>query len=380
MTGKTTGPESPAQRFGQIADRLESKAEWARKRAANHAAGDAGESRLGAAVASLVANGWLALHNRARPHGGNIDHILVGPSGVYVLDSKAWTGPITISGGVLRTNGRNQSRALAAVADQASEVRDTITRAGHPAEVACGLVFTGTDPGPATAERVDGVTVCGLGSLVDSILSRGATFTAEEIHSLTRSIAETFPPYGLAPAAAAETVLAGHQTASEPSSGFLTCAKWLYVEPWSKAGRRRLYLTDSNGEELGWKNLADGTITLTYERGQRLSRAVLVAASGQGLNLPKENVPKVPVDLPGGSFVSALTRTYMTLHIGRRWRRRQLDRMYCTAADPTDGVYDLGWVDLVTGELHPSHVTLPKHWSPAEQRLRWMLDRRPVTG
>jgi hypothetical protein len=164
-----------------------------------------------------------------------------------------------------------------------------------------------------------------------------------------------------------------------PSDGFLKCTKWLYLEPWSKAGRRRVYLTDSTGEELGWKNLADGAITLTYERGQRLSRAVLGAASARGLNLPMEKVPKVPVELPGGSFVSALTRTYMTIHIGRRWRRRQLDRMYCTAADPTNGVFDLGWVDLATGEVHPSHVTLPKHWSPAEQRLRWMRDRRPVT-
>jgi hypothetical protein len=156
------------------------------------------------------------------------------------------------------------------------------------------------------------------------------------------------------------------------------CTKWVYLEPWQKAGRHRLYLFDHGGHQLGWKNLSDGRIVLTYERDQRLTRAVLAAASPYGLDLPKETVPRVPVQVPGGSFVSALTRTYTTIHIGRHWNKGQFDRMYCTAADPIEGVHDLGWVDLLTGARHPTHEVLPDDWAPADQRLRWLLERRPT--
>jgi hypothetical protein len=180
--------------------------------------------------------------------------------------------------------------------------------------------------------------------------------------------------------AARPTVPEPRATPPEQSSPGVKCTKWVYLEPWQKAGRHRLYLFDGGGHQLGWKNLSDGRIALTFERDQRLSRAVLAAATLYGLDLPKDKVPKVPVQVPGGSFVSALTRTYTTIHIGRHWQKGAFDRMYCTAADPIDGVHDLGWVDLLTGRLHPTHEVLPDDWAPAEQRLRWILERRPTTG
>ena len=118
--------DPPAQRFARVADRLEGKASWARQRARNHAAGDVGELRVREAVVPLVETGWAALHNRARRHGGNIDHVLVGPSGVYVLDSKRWTGPVTFDGPVVRSKGHNCRADLQAVAEQAAEVGEVL--------------------------------------------------------------------------------------------------------------------------------------------------------------------------------------------------------------------------------------------------------------
>ena len=164
-----------------------------------------------------------------------------------------------------------------------------------------------------------------------------------------------------------------------PSNAFLRCSHWLYLEDWKKTGRRRIYLKDSEGSDLGWKNLTDGTIAVTSEGQEKLTRAILSGASASGLNLPREVVPRLPVDMRAGSLVSAVMRVYKTVHIARHWRKGAADRLYCTAADPTDGVYDLGYVDLVKGSVHPSHVTLPKDWASAEERLAWILQRRPTS-
>ena len=367
----------PADTFRKIADRYEAKAAWARRRADMHAAGDAGESRLADALAPLEDDGWTLFHNRARPGGGNIDHLLIGPRGVFVLDSKAWTGPIRIEGEVLKANGRSQDRHLRSVTEQVSEVREALRRRGRRFDVNGALVFTGSDPGPDKPRNLRGVVVCGLHSLVPALETRPEVLAPAAVAAISADLAQAFPLMGVTPASAAETVLPG-DAVPDPTAGFLRCSRWLYLEPWRKSGRSRLYLTDDAGEELGWKDLKGGSVTITYERNARLTRAVLMAANSTGLALPKDEVPKLPVQVAGGGFVSAVTRVYTTVHVGRRWRKGQLDRMYCTAADPVDGVYDLGWVDLVTGDLHPSSSTLPKHWAPAEHRLAWMLARRPT--
>jgi hypothetical protein len=370
--------EPPAQRFARVADRYEAKTAWARQRAHAHAVGDAGEQRLREAVAPLAEAGWSALHNRLRPHGGNIDHILIGPSGVYVLDAKAWTGPVTFAGAVIRSNGRNRSSSLEALADQAAEVRDVLRKSGYAGEVAAGLVLTGADPGPSEATRVGHVTVCGITGLVDSLTKRPRNLTPTEVTNLSKRIGQAFPLADAPTAAPPVTVLPSGRGVGDPSNTFLRYSHWLYLEEWKKAGRHRIYLTDSDGSAMGWKNLSDDAIAVTAEGQEKLTRAILTGASASELNLPRDSVPRLSVDVRAGALVSAVTRVYKTIHIARHWRKGSAERLYCTAADPTDGVYDLGYVDLVTGSVHPSHVTLPKDWASAEQRLTWILQRRPT--
>ena len=47
--------------------------------------------------------GWTVMHDRRDKRGdgkGNFDHVLVGPAGVFLLDSKRWPGTTTIENGV----------------------------------------------------------------------------------------------------------------------------------------------------------------------------------------------------------------------------------------------------------------------------------------
>lgn len=59
------------------------------------AAGAAGERRTAAALAGLEREGWVVLHD-VRPPGKrwNLDHVLVGPAGVVVVETKQWRRPV----------------------------------------------------------------------------------------------------------------------------------------------------------------------------------------------------------------------------------------------------------------------------------------------
>jgi hypothetical protein len=49
--------------------------------------------------------GWTAVHDRAGRYG-NRDHIVIGPSGVYLLDTKAPGGVVTVKDGVMTVRRR----------------------------------------------------------------------------------------------------------------------------------------------------------------------------------------------------------------------------------------------------------------------------------
>ena len=68
--------------------------------------------------------GWQVLHDLhwpGRPFA-NIDHIVVGPGGVFVIDSKNWLGRIDVRDGVLRQNGYRRTEACDGAAQAAAAV------------------------------------------------------------------------------------------------------------------------------------------------------------------------------------------------------------------------------------------------------------------
>src|SRR3954452_18934163 len=90
----------------EVAARSRAKAERLMRRAEMFERGALGEERTAATLRELPA-AWTALHDVRWPgrRFANIDHIVIGPGGVFVVDSKNWSGNITVSAGVLRQNG-----------------------------------------------------------------------------------------------------------------------------------------------------------------------------------------------------------------------------------------------------------------------------------
>jgi hypothetical protein len=75
------------------------------KRQDNMLRGAAGEIQVGNLLTKLP-DGFCVINDLSTPNG-NIDHVVVGPTGVFVLDTKAWRGVVTADGkGELLLNGQ----------------------------------------------------------------------------------------------------------------------------------------------------------------------------------------------------------------------------------------------------------------------------------
>jgi hypothetical protein len=115
--------------------------------------GAVGERRTARLLGPLVRHGWAVLHDLAVPGSrANIDHLVIGPGGVFVIDSKHYRGRLRLdSSGRLWHGGYPLAPALRTVdfeADQAAQILtdpDVVVVpivAVHGAQVPLGKVVT----------------------------------------------------------------------------------------------------------------------------------------------------------------------------------------------------------------------------------------------
>jgi len=89
--------------------------------------GASGERRTARVLAALERHGWAVLHDLAVPRSqANIDHLVIGPGGVFVIDSKQYRGRLQLDPSGRLWHGRYPLapalRAVSFEADQAAVV------------------------------------------------------------------------------------------------------------------------------------------------------------------------------------------------------------------------------------------------------------------
>lgn len=70
---------------------------WYSPRIGRWLRGAEGERQVGAALAELTVDGWMALHDVSLGRG-NVDHILIGSGGIFTIETKSHRGKIRIDG------------------------------------------------------------------------------------------------------------------------------------------------------------------------------------------------------------------------------------------------------------------------------------------
>src|SRR5881397_1164715 len=78
----------PAQLLGGVAIALGLVGVVRRESARRWQWGAGGERRVGRALRPLERRGWLVMHDLMKPRGGNVDHLVAGPGGVFTIETK----------------------------------------------------------------------------------------------------------------------------------------------------------------------------------------------------------------------------------------------------------------------------------------------------
>lgn len=71
------------------------------------------------ALHQLPEEKWIVFHDLRLPSGHTLDHVVVGPPGVFVIDRLEWSGTVMVKGNVLRRRGLRANRALSHAARDA---------------------------------------------------------------------------------------------------------------------------------------------------------------------------------------------------------------------------------------------------------------------
>ncbi len=141
---------------------------WGDRRLGNFLKGAKGEEWVAHELAFLSSD--YTVFNGLRLGGGkqNFDHIIVGPAGIFVVETKSWKGSVEFCDGKLYAGGREPSRPpLKQVKAATAELVSFVDDAG------CGdipvhsiLCFLGTKL-PEDLMNVNGVVVCSGTRLVE---------------------------------------------------------------------------------------------------------------------------------------------------------------------------------------------------------------------
>lgn len=140
--------------------------------------GAAGEELVGKALDGLRKEGWFALHDVHLGHG-NIDHVLVGPAGLFTIETKSHRGR-------LRANAIDARMLKQAYAHAKRIERITGLRAVPL------LVFSNAYLIPAVTPR-NGVVILPARMLANHLRKRGGTIPPERVDEVYRRLAAALP-------------------------------------------------------------------------------------------------------------------------------------------------------------------------------------------
>lgn len=111
----------------------------------------------------------------------NLDHIAIGPGGVFVVDAKNWTGRIEVRDQVLVQNGRRRESAVSSVTAAAIAVQEIVS----PSPCAGVLCFVRGEPLAASSWNV---TVCSTTTLVTTLTTRPPVLGPDDVRRCAEAV------------------------------------------------------------------------------------------------------------------------------------------------------------------------------------------------
>ncbi|WP_225755635.1 UvrD-helicase domain-containing protein [Actinotalea sp. Marseille-Q4924] len=200
--GDSAGTE--ARRQLALADAHTQAAAEARATAGRYAVAEVTERRTAQALAPLSAVGHHLLADRAWPGSrrAQVDLVVVGPGGVFIVDTKAWKD-VVIHAGRIHRGQEDVTDDVLALADLGNLVEADLAEVGlAPGEVRPVVVLAGRQ---GIDESVHTVRIVGEKDVLRHIASHGTRLTPTQVDAVLARALALFPQVG-APAPVSITV------------------------------------------------------------------------------------------------------------------------------------------------------------------------------
>ena len=199
-----------------------------------------GEERVGRELAKLGAE-WTVLHGVHVGPKADVDHVAIGPAGVYCMNSKNldFDAKVVVSARQFRVNGYSRDYYPKAVREAERVAARLSAAAGGAVEVTPVLVVTGVDQRNVRIKaQPDDVTVVTRRDLGRWLTQQPRRLAADAVTQLAR-------------------------TARQPATWQATEAipPGVTVNRWRRYGQDRHYVNDeATGQRLGWRDNTTGAV------------------------------------------------------------------------------------------------------------------------
>lgn len=156
------------------------------------------ERQVAGSLAPLTAAGYTFLHDRGWPGSrkAQVDHVLVGPGGLFIVDTKSWA-EVEIAGGRIFRGQADVTDDLAGLADLAWGTEAVMAEHGlAPGEVHVVVVLANRNVPPT---QVGSLIVVGERQAAKHINARGVRLTPVQTNTVLGIAMHHFPVLGEAP-------------------------------------------------------------------------------------------------------------------------------------------------------------------------------------
>ncbi len=146
------------------------------------------EQAATAAVLASLSPDWLSLHAVRWPRfsDATIDHITVGPGGVFVITSQSWAGRASLAAGILKAPGHARASGAEAAAMAARQIA-SIVPAYVNVHTWAAVCFSRDEP---LAGRLGNTFVCSTQTLPSMLGGRDVVLSPAEVQHVHRHLTD----------------------------------------------------------------------------------------------------------------------------------------------------------------------------------------------
>lgn len=333
--------ESESERHAARAERLRKSADLSDLRASAWHKGAVGESRLASASAELAAAGFHRLDDRAiEGSTANIDHLFIGPPGLFVVDAKNWAGSVRVTGSRLIRNDRSgdtEVEKLRLAAAHVGKLLDGASLRLRPPviPVMCFVGEAQLDEGPGVLGK-DNVAFVNLERFVDFVGDRPPLLDPRSIEATMLWVIRTFPPR------LEDAMLLPTAPSAKPDE------RVVFLTRWTKNGLRRLYVRDDQGAQIGFLDLVSGRVTSEVAGSDALLSRLMAGFAENDTDDPLSPEARSVLRRFIDSLLGKKVAPAESLIVVRVWKKFSAHKLYVHRLEGDGRKAQLGSIDVAT--------------------------------